>query len=78
MMEAMLDDNGLKEFIDVDIPKPASNDATTLDTWQKKVEKCRKILLEVVNDQIMYRLHGKATPFLMWKALTDLFQSRSD
>ena len=26
----------------------------------------------------MSRIHGKATPFLMWKALTDFFQSRSD
>ena len=26
----------------------------------------------------MSNLHGKATPLLMWKALTDLFQSRRD
>ena len=26
----------------------------------------------------MSSLHGKASPFLMWKALTDLFQSKSD
>ena len=26
----------------------------------------------------MSNLHGKASPFLMWKALTDLFQSKSD
>ena len=26
----------------------------------------------------MSNLHGKASPFLMWKALIDLFQSRSD
>ena len=36
-MEAVLDDNGLKEFIDVDILKPASSDAAALDAWQKKV-----------------------------------------
>ena len=35
-MEAVLDDNGLKELIDVEIPKPASSDAATLDAWQKK------------------------------------------
>ena len=40
-MEAVLDDNGLKEFIDVDILKLASSDATALDALQKKVEKCR-------------------------------------
>ena len=26
----------------------------------------------------MSSLHGKSSPFLMWKALTDLFQSKSD
>ena len=30
-MEAVLDDNGLKDFIDVDIPNPASSNATALD-----------------------------------------------
>ena len=77
-MEAVLDDNGLKEFIDVDIPKPASSDAVALDAWKKKVAKCRRILLEGVKDHIVSNLHGKSTPFLMWKALTDFFQSRSD
>ena len=47
-MEAVLDDNGLKEFIDADIPKPASSDAAALDAWQKKVAMCRRILLEGV------------------------------
>ena len=30
-MEVVLDDNGLKEFIDVDIPKPSSSDVAALD-----------------------------------------------
>ena len=77
-MEAVLDDNGLKEFIDAEIPKPASSDATALDTWQKKIGKCRRILLEGVKDHIVSRIHGKASPFLMWKSLTNLFQSKSD
>ena len=77
-MEAVLDDNGLKEFIDAEIPKPASGDATALDAWQKKTAKCRRILLEGVNDHIVSSLHGKYSPFLMWKYLTDLFQSKSD
>ena len=77
-MEAVLEDNELKEFIDSDVPKPASSDATGLDTWQKKVAKTRRILLEGVKDHIVSSIHGKATPFAMWKALTDLFQSRSD
>ena len=34
--------------------------------------------MEGVKEHIVSSLHGKATPFLMWKALTDFFQSRSD
>ena len=75
-MEAVLEDNGLKEFVDADVPKPT--DAALVDAWQKKIAKCRRILLEGVKDHIVSSLHGKATPYLMWKALTDLFQSKSD
>ena len=77
-MEVVLEDNGLKEFIDSDVPKPGSSDATLLDTWQKKIAKTRIILLEGVKDHFMSSLHGKATTFLMWKDLTDFFQSKSD
>ena len=66
-MEAVLEDNGLKEFIDVEIPKPASSDAAALDAWKKKTVKCRRILLEGVKDHIVSSLHGKASPFLMCK-----------
>ena len=45
MMEAVLEDNGLKEFIDIDIPKPAATDAQLLDAWKKNVAKMRRILL---------------------------------
>eukprot|EP00253_Pinus_taeda_P005652 PITA_05652 len=75
-MEAMLDDNGLKEFIDADVLKPI--DAAHVEAWQKKTTKCRRILLEGVRDHIVSNLHGKASPYLMWKALTELFQSKSD
>ena len=34
--------------------------------------------MEGVKDHIVSSLHGKASPFLMWKALTNLFQSKSD
>ena len=77
-MEAVLEDNGLKDFIDAEIPKPGSSDAAALEAWQKKTAKCRRILLEGVKDHIVSSLHGKASPFLMWKALTDSFQSKSD
>ena len=43
-MEAVLDDNGLKEFIDAEVPKPASSDVAALEAWQKKTAKCRRIL----------------------------------
>ena len=77
-MEVVLDDNGLKEFIDNDVPKLGSSDAAALDAWKKKVAKCRRILLEGMKDHIVSSLHGKATPFLMWKALKNLLQSNSD
>ena len=44
---------------------------------EKEDIKCRRILLEGVKDHIVSSLHGKASPFLMWKALTDLFQITS-
>ena len=75
-MEVVLDDNGLKEFIEAEVPKPT--DAAHVEVWQKKTAKCRRILLEGVKDHIVSSLHGKASPYLMWKALTDLFQSKSD
>ena len=34
--------------------------------------------MEGVKDHIVSSLHGKATPFSMWKALTDLFQISRD
>ena len=40
-MEAMLEDNGLKEFIDSDVPKPGSSDVALLDAWKKKTTKTR-------------------------------------
>jgi hypothetical protein len=47
-MDAILEDNGLKEFIDKDVPKPDVADAANIDAWQKKVAKARRILLEGV------------------------------
>ena len=36
MMEVELDDNGLKEFIDSDVPMPASSDVAGLDAWKRR------------------------------------------
>ena len=48
MIETIFDDNGLKEFIDNDVPKHVVTDVINLDAWKKKVEKARRILLEGV------------------------------
>jgi hypothetical protein len=77
-MEAVLEDNGLKGYIDNDVPKPDATETTNLDAWKKKVVKARRILLEGVKDHIVSSLHGKTTPHAMWKILTDLFQNSSD
>ena len=77
-MEAVLEDNGLKEFIDSDVPKPGSSDVALLDAWKKKIAKTRRILLEGVKDHIVSNLHGKDTSFLMWKDFIDIFQRIRD
>jgi hypothetical protein len=77
-MEAVLKDNGLKEFIDKDVPKLDDADAANLDAWKNKVAKERMILLEGVREHIVSNLHGKATPYAMWNDFTDLFQNNND
>ena len=47
-MEAVLEDNGLKGYIDADVPKPDARDTENLDAWKNKVAKARRILLEGV------------------------------
>ena len=75
-MEAVLEDNGLKDFIDQEVPKP--NDAIELAEWKECVARARRILLEGVRDHIVSSLHGKETPFSMWKTLQDLYQNNND
>lgn len=72
-MQAVLEDNGLKDFIDQEFPK--STDATQLAEWKKCVARARRILLEGVRDHIVSSLHGKETPFSMCKTLKDLYQN---
>ena len=73
MMEVVLEENGLKDFIDTDIPKPTTTDSKIIDAWKRKVAKVRRILLEGVQDNIFSSLHGNVTPYAMWKALADSF-----
>eukprot|EP00253_Pinus_taeda_P011571 PITA_11571 len=69
---------GLKEFIHNDIHKPPTSDASDLAEWRKCVAKARRIILEGVRDHIVSNIHGKETPFAMWKILMDLFQNKSE
>ena len=41
MMEVVLQDNGLKEFIDQEIPKSTTPDAQNLAEWKKCLAKAR-------------------------------------
>eukprot|EP00253_Pinus_taeda_P004565 PITA_04565 len=75
-MEAVLEDNGLKDFVDQEIPKPT--DKTEQVEWRKCLARARRILLEGVRDHIVLILHGKETPHAMWKTLKHLYQNSSD
>lgn len=77
-MEVVLEDNGLKEFVEQAIPKPAATDAHNLVDWKKCVAKERQIILDGFQDHIFSSLHGKETMHAMWKTLMDLYQNISD
>ena len=77
-MEAILDDNGLLEYIKTKVAKPLEYVAQSLAQWKKDVAKVRRIILEGVWDHIVSNLHGKETLFAMWKALIELFENNSD
>ena len=44
-MEAILEDNGLKDFIDQEVPKPAAANVTEFVEWKKCMARARRILL---------------------------------
>ena len=77
-MEAVLDDNSLKDFIDQEVPKLGAANATELAEWKKCVARARRILLEGIRDHIVSSLHGKETKFSLWKTLKDLYQNNND
>jgi len=62
-MEAVLEDNGLKDYIDQEVPKPTAANATKSTQWKKCVARARRILLEGVRDHRVSSLHGKETLF---------------
>ena len=68
-MEAVLEENGLTDFIDQEVSKTVAANAQELAEWKKCVARARRILLEGVRDHIVSSLHGKETPFSMWKKI---------
>lgn len=60
-IEAVPEDNGLKELINNDILRLATIDDHNLAYWNKSVAKERRIILEGVRDHIVSNLHGKET-----------------
>ena len=77
-MEAVLDDNRLLDYIKTNLVKPPVVDAQDLSQWKNNVAKVRRIVWEGVRDTIVSNLHGKETPFAMWKTLTDLFENKNE
>jgi len=47
-MEEVVEDSNLKDFIDQEVPKRATANATELAKWKKCVDRVRRILLEGV------------------------------
>eukprot|EP00253_Pinus_taeda_P008530 PITA_08530 len=77
-MKHVLEDKGLKEFIDQEIPKLATSDAQNLAERKKCVANVRRIILEGIRDHIVSSIHGKENLYAMWKALIELYQNNSD
>ena len=55
-----------------------STDATTRTAFNKKNIKARRIILDVVKDYVIPHISSKSHAFLMWDALTSLFQSLNE
>eukprot|EP00253_Pinus_taeda_P035324 PITA_35324 len=77
-MEPVLEDNGLKDIIDQEVPKLVATNAKELVEWKKCLDRARRILLKGVRDHIIWSLHGKETSFSMWKTLKDQYQNSSN
>jgi len=78
LMEEVLDENGLLEYIKTNFAKAVEYDAQNLSQKKKDVDKARRIILEGVQDHIVSNFHGKETLFTMWKALIEFFKNSSD
>lgn len=76
-MEFVLDDNGVWEYTQINIPKLATLDAQALSQWNKDTIRAKRIILEGVIDHVVSNLKEKETHFSMWKNLIDLFHSNN-
>ena len=54
---------------------PASTNATTLESFNKKDIKEKRIILDAVKDHVIPHMTGKDRAYQMWDALTNLYQS---
>ena len=77
-MDVVLDDNGLLQYVKTAIAKLGSTNAQKLAKWKKDVAKARRIILEGVRYHIISNIHGKETPFIIWKPLTELSENIND
>lgn len=73
-MAAILDDNGVLKYVKNYIAKHPQSNTQKLTQWKKDVSKTRRIILEGVRDHVVSNLHGKQTPFSMWKTLIELLK----
>jgi len=76
-MEVVIDDNGVLDYTQTNIPKLATLNAQQ-STNSKYTTKARRVILEGVINHVVSNLHEKETLFEMWKKLTNIFQSSSD
>lgn len=45
-MEVVLDENGLLEYMEINVAKPPESDSQNLAQWKKDVAKVRRIMLK--------------------------------
>ena len=77
-MEVVLEENGVLEYTQTNIPKLVAIDTHQLTQWKKDTTKTRMIILEGIKDYVVSSFHGKKTTYAMWKPLIELFKRNSD
>lgn len=75
-MSFLLDEYGLKPFIDVVIAIPT--DANQLKEYRKEMARAKRLILDGVHDHIVSHIAGKGAAREMWETLTTLYQGNSE